>query len=69
MVITDLGILGFDEGGEMELRSVHPGVTVEQVQDHTGWKLKVADAVRETQPPSQAELEALRSIDKEGFYR
>ncbi|MES2481275.1 MAG: CoA-transferase [Pseudomonadota bacterium] len=69
MVITDLGILGFDEDGEMELRSVHPGVTVAQVQDCTGWKLKVCDAVRETQPPSEAELQALRSIDKEGFYR
>jgi glutaconate CoA-transferase subunit B len=69
LVITDLGILGFDAEGEMELRSVHPGVCVEQVLAQTGWKLKVAASVQCTEQPTTEELTTLRAIDKEGFYR
>jgi glutaconate CoA-transferase subunit B len=67
-VITTKAILRFGEDGEAYLASVHPGVTVEDVLANTGWKLRVADAVSETTPPSPAELEAIREYDKEGFW-
>jgi glutaconate CoA-transferase subunit B len=61
-VITDLGVLEPDAGGELTLAQVHPGVTVEQVQENTGWALKVAPALRTTEPPTDAELGALREL-------
>ena len=61
VVVTDLGVLE-PVDGELTLTGVHPGVTVEQAQEATGWRLRVADGVRETEPPSEAELAALRSL-------
>jgi glutaconate CoA-transferase subunit B len=68
-VITTLGVLRFDaESKEMELATVHPGVTVEQVQAATGWPLRVRGDVGETPAPVPAELEKLRQFDPEGFW-
>lgn len=62
-VITDLGILRPDpETRELVLASVHPGVTVDQVRDATGWELLIADTVESTAPPSDDELRALRDL-------
>ena len=36
--------------------SMHPGVTREQVQETCGWKVRFADGVEETPPPSELEL-------------
>ena len=41
-VITDLGVLE-PRDGELTLTAVHPGVTVEQVREETGWELRVAE--------------------------
>jgi glutaconate CoA-transferase subunit B len=69
VVVTGLGVYGFDETGEMTLESLHPGVTLEQVRESTGWDLKVADDVRETEPPSDDELRLIREeLDPEGTY-
>jgi glutaconate CoA-transferase, subunit B len=70
VVVTQLGVYGFDEGwGEMELRSVHPGVTVEQIRDATSWDLRVADDLADTEPPSERELLLIREeLDPEGIY-
>jgi glutaconate CoA-transferase subunit B len=68
-VITTLGILRFDDvSKEMVLVSTHPGVTVEQVLENTGWPLKVAATVDETPEPTQAELDMLQQFDPEGFW-
>lgn len=68
-VITDLCVMGFDETGEMELRAVHPGVTVEQVQAETGWPLKVTEKLETTPPPTSEELRILREeLDPERIY-
>ncbi|MBV9086160.1 MAG: CoA-transferase subunit beta [Acidobacteriaceae bacterium] len=61
-VITDLCIMNSDATGELTLTSLHPGVSVEQVLEATGWKLKVAPELRVTEPPSTAELAALRDL-------
>src|SRR6476620_6628152 len=43
-VITDLAVLGYHaETCRMEVRSLHPGVTFEQVQAATGFALRTAD--------------------------
>jgi len=62
-VITDLGILEPDpETFELTLTHLHPGVTVEQAKEATGWDLQVADDLRTTEPPTPGELEALREL-------
>jgi glutaconate CoA-transferase, subunit B len=61
VVVTDLGVLEPREG-ELTLVAVHPGVTVEQAREATGWGLRVADDVRETEPPTDDELAALRAL-------
>ncbi len=69
-VITDRAVLrpsGPDN--ELHLASVHPGHTVDEVREHTGWDLKSAEPVVETPPPTVAEMEALHRIDREGFWR
>lgn len=61
VVVTDLGVLE-PAGGELTLVATHPGVGVGEVREATGWDLRVADDVRETTPPSAAELAALRAL-------
>lgn len=62
-VITDLGVLEPDPiTKELTLTKVHPGVTVDQVREATGWDLQVADDVAESDPPSDDELRVLRAL-------
>ncbi|HET8606800.1 MAG TPA: CoA-transferase subunit beta [Gaiellaceae bacterium] len=62
VVVTDLGILEPDGDGELVLTALHPGATAEQARAATGWELRVAGNLRETEPPTDAELEALRAL-------
>jgi glutaconate CoA-transferase subunit B len=61
LVITDLGVLE-PVGGELTLTTLHPGVTVEQVQAATGWELRVADNLKLSEAPTAQELSALREL-------
>jgi glutaconate CoA-transferase subunit B len=61
-VITDLGVLEPDATGELTLTQIHPGATVEEVREATGWELAVADGLRTTEPPTSEELDALREL-------
>jgi glutaconate CoA-transferase subunit B len=65
VVVTDHGILEPCDG-ELTLTRVHPGTTVDEARAATGWELKVADDVRETEPASDEELRALRSLRTKG---
>lgn len=65
LVITDLGILRPDpETAELTLCGVHPGVTVEDVRAATGWDLAVASGLAVTEPPTPAEIEVLRELER-----
>ncbi len=70
VVITDLAEYGFAERtGEMTLRSLHPGVSLDEVLDNTSWQLKVADDVGSTPVPTAEELRLIREeLDREGRY-
>lgn len=68
-VVTDLGILEPDENGELSLTALHPGCTVAQAKENTGWELKIAARLRVTEPPSGEELRILRAdLDPQGIY-
>ena len=63
-VITDLAVLGFDdESKRMTVRALNPGVTKNNVQDHTGFELLFDQNLSETEAPTAAELRLLRSLD------
>lgn len=71
-VVTNLAVLDFEtDDHRMRIRSVHPGVTVEAVQQATGFELEVAADVAETRAPTEAELQLIREvIDPKGLrYR
>jgi glutaconate CoA-transferase, subunit B len=69
VVITTLGIFQFDPvSREMVLSHVHHGVEVSQVQEQTGWPLRVASNLAKTQVPTQKELQVLRKYDPNGFW-
>lgn len=62
-VITDLGVLEPDpDSRELVLTGVHPGIEVAQVEEATGWQLKVAENVVVTPEPTDAELSVVRSL-------
>ena len=68
-VVTDLGILEPDQDGELVLTALHPGKTVEQVKQNTGWELKVAPKLSVTEGPSDEELRILRTeLDPDRIY-
>jgi glutaconate CoA-transferase subunit B len=68
-VVTNLGILQPDEDGELILTALHPGATVEQARENTGWALKVAGQLTVTEPPSVEELRILHEeLDPQGIY-
>jgi glutaconate CoA-transferase subunit B len=61
VVVTDLGILELRDG-ELTLTRVHRGVKIDDVRAATGWELRVADDVGETEPPTDDELAKLREL-------
>ncbi|GHF34504.1 glutaconate CoA-transferase subunit B [Amycolatopsis bartoniae] len=69
-VVTELGILARGGAGEpLRLVAVHPGVSVDQVREATGWDLEVAAEVIEIEPPGEAELRLLREdVDPDRVY-
>lgn len=68
-LISDLGQFDW-ANGRMRLTSVHPGVTVEQVQNKTGFKLEIAPDLAETPPPTAEEIRLLREeIDPLGVRK
>lgn len=67
-VITTMGVLRFGSDGEAYLDSVHPGVRVEDVLANTGWTLRVADRLTETEPPRAAELAVMRELDPQRYW-
>ena len=61
-VVTDLGVLEREADGELTLVSMHPGVTADEARAATGWSLRVAHDLRQTPPPTDVQLQVLRSL-------
>lgn len=70
VVISTLAILRFDsDTREMYLASYHPGVTIDQIRENTGWNLKVAADVHETERPDPELIRILRDeCDPTGIF-
>jgi glutaconate CoA-transferase, subunit B len=69
IVVTNLGVHRFGDDGQMYLASRHPGISIDQIRENTGWAIKADDDVPETPPPSDEELRLIREeLDPEGAY-
>jgi glutaconate CoA-transferase subunit B len=70
LVVTDLGVLEPDGASrELVLTHVHPGVSADDARAATGWELRVAPTLRETNGPTPEELTALHSLKPAGRQR
>jgi glutaconate CoA-transferase subunit B len=64
VVITDLGVLEPDpESRELTLTELFPGVEAADAVAATGWALRVAGEPTRVDPPTDAELTALRALE------
>ncbi|MFH9007277.1 CoA-transferase subunit beta [Streptomyces afghaniensis] len=62
-VVSDLGVFDFaTPDRSMRLASLHPGVTVEQIREATGFELTVPDEVPPTREPTAGELRLIREV-------
>jgi acyl CoA:acetate/3-ketoacid CoA transferase beta subunit len=68
VVVTNLAVLDFQTPHHaMRLRSVHPGVTVAEVVEATGFPLVIPDGIAVTRRPTVAELALIRDrLDPDG---
>lgn len=63
-IITDLCVMDF--GGEnkaIRVRSLHEGVSLQQVRDNTGFDVAVSDIVEKTPAPLELQMEIIREVD------
>jgi acyl CoA:acetate/3-ketoacid CoA transferase beta subunit len=62
-IVTDLAVLDCEgPGGTVRVRSLHLGVSVDQVRQRTGFELAVADDLTETPPPGDEALRLIREV-------
>ena len=67
-VITQLGVYGFQEATkQMTLIQLHPDVTIQDIHDHSAFKIHIAPDLIESTPPSLRELQILHEIDPAGI--
>ena len=60
-IITTLCVFRFPSGGgEAYVDTVHPGSTLAEVREMTGWDVSVGADVGQTPPPTEAELREIR---------
>jgi len=69
LVVTNLCQMDFDpETKHIRLATLHPGVTVNQVTENSGFDLIIPEKVPITEAPTCEQLELLRKIDPKGIY-
>ncbi len=62
-VVTNLGVLDFETPDhQMRLRSFHPGVSIDQIIDATGFELVIPSDVAESRLPTSEELQLIRDV-------
>ena len=63
VVVTDVGILKPQPGGELALVAVYPGIPVEGARAAIGWKLAVGPRLETIDAPTMHELATLRALE------
>lgn len=67
-VITQLSVYDFDEETKrLRLLALHPGVTVQQVQEASDFEILIPDSVSVSPEPTVEQVRILREIDPRGM--
>jgi glutaconate CoA-transferase subunit B len=62
-IITNLCVMNFNnEQRIMQIESIHPGVTKDQIIENTGFGIKFADNLKQTDLPNENEIYLLRNV-------
>jgi glutaconate CoA-transferase subunit B len=69
LVVTNLCQMDFDpETKRIRLATIHPGVTIQQIVENSGFDIILPKSASTTELPTQEELTLLRAIDPNGIY-
>jgi glutaconate CoA-transferase subunit B len=69
-VVTPKALLAWDrQDGKWLLESVHPGSSVKEVKENTGFELGMLGSLTMTPPPTKKELSTLRAVVREKLRR
>jgi acyl CoA:acetate/3-ketoacid CoA transferase beta subunit len=69
-VISNLGVFDFEgAGGTMRMKVIHPGVSVDEVKENTGFEVEIADDLHPTRDPTPEELQLIREVLDPGDRR
>lgn len=67
-VVSNLGVFNFDTpDNRMQVVSLHPGVTIDEVVENTAFELVIPEALPESRVPSDDELAIMDEIDPNGM--
>jgi acyl CoA:acetate/3-ketoacid CoA transferase beta subunit len=71
IVISNLGVFKVSTSTkEMEVLTIHPGVSIDELNENTSFKLKIPKDISETKPPTANEIKLIREkIDTLGTRR
>lgn len=68
VVITDLCVMDWrGPNHQLRLLSLHPGISVQDVIDNTGFELSISDSVSTTTAPTKEQLAIIESLDPKGL--
>lgn len=63
-IITDLCVMDYNgPNRKAQIKALYPGVTVEQVQDNTGFPLHIPETLKELYGPNEKQLAIIRQLD------
>jgi len=67
-IVSNLGVMNFKNSNRvMQIQSYHPGHSVDEIQEATGFDLLVADDVSETPVPTDETVAMIKAMDPDGI--
>ena len=70
VIVSNLGVMNFkNPEREMQLQTRHPGHSVDEIKENTGFDLRVASDITETPVPETKIVELIRSLDPDNVRR
>jgi glutaconate CoA-transferase subunit B len=70
VIVTNLGVMNFkNDERTMQIQSFHPGHSVEEIKENTGFEIGVDPDVKETPLPDADVLQLINGIDPDGVRR
>ena len=70
LIVTELAVMDFNgKDHAMRVRSLHPGISFEQVQDNTGFALERDESISTTPAPTAEQLAIIARLDPKGVRK